>query len=157
LAAPKLRAAEGKKTGLKIVSQIPIQRTTFQATTTGGSTFTPTSTIEYKDVGVLLDLTPKVTAAGEITLEINAEFSLQGENVKVGGTDQPSFLTRNVNGILRLRDGETSLIGGLLQGRDAETISSVIGLKSIPILNQFLPARQKQKNESEILISITPH
>jgi general secretion pathway protein D len=159
LAAPKLRAAEGKKTALKIVSQIPVATATFQSTSTipGAGVFTPTTQIQYRDVGVTLELTPKITVAGEITLELTAEFSLLGQEAEVAGQKQPTFLTRNLTGILRLRDGETSLIGGLLQGRENQTFSGLLGLRNLPVLNKVFGSNTRNKDDSEILISITPH
>jgi general secretion pathway protein D len=157
IAAPRLRAAEGKKTALKIGQEVPVPVTTFQATQTGGQTFTPATSFQYRNVGVNLEMTPKVTPNGDITLEIAAEFSLLGPTSTLAGQDLPTFLTRNLNGILRLRDGQTSLIGGLIQGRDATSFRGIVGLQSIPILNKLLTSTNKSADDSEILISITPH
>jgi general secretion pathway protein D len=85
-----------------------------------------------------------------------AEFSLLGPVTTLAGSDLPTFLTRNVNGTLRFRDGETSLIGGLLQGRENASFSGILGIQSIPILNR-LGGTRKEKEDTEILISITPH
>jgi len=161
LAAPRLRAAEGKATSLRIGTEVPIPVTTFTATQAGTSTFAPATSFTYRNVGVSLDLTPKVNATGDVTLELAAEFSSIGDDRNVGTGQNPivvpTFLTRNVKGILRIRDGETSLIGGLLQGRDADNLSGVLGLQSVPVLNKVFTSRRKQKDESEVLISITPH
>ena len=159
LAAPKLRAAEGKKTSLKIGTEVPVPVTTFQATNTGGGgTFAPATSFQYRNVGVNLELTPRVTPNGDIVLEMAAEFSLPGAAVDLGGQRLPTFLTRNVNGTLRLRDGETALLGGLLQDNETETFRGIIGLESIPILNRILRGvPEKRKVHTEILFSITPH
>jgi general secretion pathway protein D len=157
LASPRLRAAEGEKTKLKIVTQVPIPTTTFQSTNTGGATFTPITTTVYKDVGVNMELTPKVGANGDISLKMLAEFSLQGQSVQINNTSFPEFLTRSVEGLLRVRDGETSLIGGLIQGREATTLAGVLGLQSIPILNKIFNHNTKDIEDTEILISLTPH
>ena len=85
-----------------------------------------------------------------------AEFSLLGPVTTLAGQDLPTFLTRNVNGTLRFRDGETSLVGGLLQGRENASFSGIIGLQSIPLLNR-LGGTRREKEDTEILISITPH
>jgi general secretion pathway protein D len=157
LAAPRLRAAEGKKTSLKIGQEVPVPVTTFQATQTGGTTFSPATSFQYRNVGVNLDITPKVSATGDISLEITAEFSLLGTPTLLSGQLLPTFLTRNVVGVLRLRDGETSLIGGLLQQSEADSFTGILGMQSIPILNKIFTSRNKQVDENEILISITPH
>jgi general secretion pathway protein D len=161
IATPRLRAAEGKKTTLKIGTEVPIPVTTFTATQAGSTTFAPATSFNYRNVGVTLELTPRVTPAGDIALELNAEFSSIGANVNVGTGQNPlnvpTFLTRSVNGVLRVRDGETSLIGGLVQGREATTLSGFLFLQDIPILNKIFPATTRQKDDTEILISLTPH
>jgi general secretion pathway protein D len=161
LASPRLRAAEGKKTSLKIGTEVPIPVTTFTATQAGSTTFAPATSFQYRNVGVNLELTPKITATGEITLEIAAEFSLLGDDRNVGTGDNPivvpTFLTRTVNGILRLRDGEPTLLGGLLQSSEAESFRGALGLQSIPVLNKIFAARTKRDDQSEVLISLTPH
>jgi general secretion pathway protein D len=159
LASPRLRAAEGKKTSLKIGTEVPVPVTTFTAAQTGGvgGTFAPATSFQYRNVGVNLELTPRVTPNGDIVLEMAAEFSLPGGNSTLAGQTLPTFLTRNVNGTLRLRDGETALLGGLLQDSEIETFSGIIGLQSIPILNRILTGTQKTKTQTEILFSITPH
>ncbi|HEY6548384.1 MAG TPA: hypothetical protein VI589_10775, partial [Vicinamibacteria bacterium] len=78
LAAPRLRAAEGKKTSLKIGREVPVPVTTFQATQTGSTTFSPATSFQYRNVGVNLDITPKVNPSGDISLELTAEFSVLG-------------------------------------------------------------------------------
>ena len=91
------------------------------------SGYLPATSFQYRNVGVNLSLTPRVAASGDITIELAAEFSLLGDDRNVGSEGNPinvpTFLTRNVTGMLRLRDGETGLIGGLLQGRDARSFS----------------------------------
>ncbi len=159
LASPRLRAAEGKKTSLKIGQEVPVPVTTFTSAQTGGGggTFAPATSFQYRNVGVNLELTPRVTPNGDIVLEMAAEFSLPGGDSALAGQTLPTFLTRNVNGTLRLRDGETALLGGLLQDNEGETFSGILGLQSIPILNRVLTGTKKKKNQTEILFSITPH
>ena len=161
LAAPKLRAAEGKATELRIGTEVPIPVTTFTATQAGTSTFAPATTFNYRNVGVNLTLTPRVNPVGDVTLEVAAEFSLLGADRNVGTGENPivvpTFATRNVKGILRLKDGETSLIGGLIQGRDVATMRGALGLSDLPIIGKIFNSTQKTKEETEILISITPH
>ena len=162
LAAPRLRAAEGKKAELKIGQEVPIPQTSYTVGLSGGTTggYLPATSFTYKNVGVNLSLTPRVAASGDITLELAAEFSLLGDDRNVGSESNPinvpTFFTRNVTGVLRLRDGETSLIGGLLQGRDARSVAGAIGVSSIPIIGKLFGDNRRQQDDSEVLISITP-
>jgi general secretion pathway protein D len=82
---------------------------------------------------------------------------LIGDDKDVGGLLIPQFLTRVVAGTINVRDGETALIGGLIQGRDVDNLSGIIGLQSIPILNRLFNSPSKTRTNSEILISLTPH
>jgi general secretion pathway protein D len=162
LAAPRLRAAEGKKAELKIGTEVPIPVTSYTVGLSGGTTqgYLPATSFQYRNVGVNLSLTPRVAASGDIALEMAAEFSLLGDNRNVGSESNPilvpTFLTRNVTGVLRLRDGETGLIGGLLLGRDARSFSGAIGINNIPVLGKLFGDNTRTVDESEVLISITP-
>jgi general secretion pathway protein D len=161
LANPRLRAAEGKRTSLRIGTEVPIPVTTFTATQAGTSTFAPATSFNYKNVGINLELTPRVNPNGDITMEMDAEFSSIGADRNVGTGNNPlnvpTFQTRKVTGTLRLHDGETTMLGGLLQGTDTETLAGLLGLQSIPILNKVLTSRKTEHSEQEIMISITPH
>lgn len=168
LSSPKVRAFEGKKATFNVGTDVPIPQFypgygggTGTPGTTGGG-FGGTTSATYKTVGVNLEIDKaKVTASDEITMEFKAEFSLIGED-KVFGTganavNYPQFLTRKVENTLRLSDGVTAVIGGLLQGRDARTLKGAMGLESIPILNRILGGQTRRDEEIEILISLTPH
>jgi general secretion pathway protein D len=162
LAAPRLRAAEGKKAELKIGTEVPIPQTSYTVGLSGGvqGGYLPATSFTYKNVGVNLSLTPRVAASGDVTLEMAAEFSLLGDDRNVGSQDNqilvPTFLTRNVTGVLRLRDGETGLIGGLVQGREASSFAGAIGMDEIPIIGKLFGARTRRNDETEVLMSITP-
>jgi len=163
LASPRLRAAEGKKAELKIGQEVPIPMTTYTvgvgSVGNTGSYF-PATSFTYRNVGVNMELTPAVSASGDIRLELKAEFSLLGADRNVGSSGNPllvpTFLTRSVVATLRLRDGETGLIGGLLQGTDASSFAGSLGMDNIPIIGKLFGDRKKNRDESEVLISITP-
>jgi general secretion pathway protein D len=163
LAAPKLRAAEGKKSELKIGTEVPIPVTSYTVgvgSSTVGGGYYPATSFQYRNVGVNLTMTPRVAASGDITLEMTAEFSLLGPDRNVGSEGNPinvpTFLTRNVNGVLRLRDGETGLIGGLIQSGETASFAGALGAGDIPILGNLFGNRRKQRDEMEVVMSITP-
>jgi general secretion pathway protein D len=159
LASPRLRAAEGKPTSLRIGDEIPIPVTSFVTpTTTPGQNFGNATSFQYRNVGINLDLTPKVNGNGDISLDFNAEFSILGAPRNVGGDlSIPSVTTRNVKGVLRLRDGETSLIGGLVSSQETMSRSGALGIEKIPLLNRIFGQNKQDANDTEVLISITPH
>ena len=162
LAAPRLRAAEGKKAELKIGTEVPVPQTSYTVGLGGGTNtgYLPATSFQYRNVGVNLTITPRVAASGDVTIELTAEFSLLGADRNVGSDanpiNVPTFLTRNVTGTMRLRDGETGLIGGLLQSNEASTFSGALGIQELPIIGKLFGNRQKKKDESEVLISLTP-
>ena len=158
LASPRLRGADGKQTTLRIGTEVPIPITQFTSTAPG-QTFAPATSIQYKNVGINMELTPRVNAVGEVTFDpVAAEFSLIGGERDVGGgLKAPEFLTRSMRGTLRIKDGETALIGGLILAEDRETLSGIIGVQSVPLLNRLFTSPNKEKGDSEILISLTPH
>jgi type II secretory pathway component GspD/PulD (secretin) len=149
LAAPRLRAAEGKKAELKIGTEVPVPQTSYTVGTGGTTGYLPATSFSYRNVGVNLTLTPRVAASGDITMELTAEFSLLGSDRNVGSADNPvnvpTFLTRNVTGTLRLRDGETGLIGGLLQGNEASTFTGVLGMNDIPIIGKLFGSGRRRR------------
>jgi general secretion pathway protein D len=163
LAAPKLRAAEGKKAELKIGTEVPIPVTSYTVGVGSGAVgggYYPATSFQYRNVGVTLALTPRVAASGDVTLEMAAEFSLLGQDRNVGSEGNPiqvpTFLTRNVTGVLRLRDGETGLLGGLIQSSETSSFSGAIGMNSIPVIGKLFGNRTKKADEQEVVISITP-
>jgi len=167
LSSPKVRAFEGKKATFNVGTDIPIPQfypgyaqQTVPGQVSGG--FGGTTSAQYKTVGVNLEIDKtKVTANDEITMEFKAEFSALGED-KVFGTgasavNYPTFLTRKLENTLRLTDGVTAVIGGLIQGREARSIKGALGIDSIPLLNKLLGSHQASDQDIEILISLTPH
>lgn len=157
LAAPRLRASEGKKTSLKIGTEIAVPTTTFTTPAAGANTYGPATSFSTRNVGVNLEMTPKISAGGEITLEVAAEFSSLGDKRDLGGGLKiDDVLTRNISGILRLRDGETTLIGGLRAQRNASSTSGLMGASEIPILNRIFGSKTKIDEDREVVISMTP-
>ncbi len=122
------------------------------------TSFGPATSFQYKQVGITLELTPKVNATGDISLELAAEFSILGTRRPVGGgLFIPSVITRNITGVLRLRDGETSLLGGLVTSQESSTREGALGIEKIPLLNRIFGKNKKTAEDREVLISITPH
>jgi general secretion pathway protein D len=161
LSAPRLRAAEGEQAELKVGTEVPVPVTTFSAATSGVSTFAPATSFQYRNVGVNLQVTPEVSGSGDITLEVVAEFSLLGDDRAVTGGGEnaqtaPTFLTRNVKNVIRLRDGETALVGGLIESSATASVSGVLGVSNIPVIGKLFGDNSKRGEEREVVISLTP-
>jgi general secretion pathway protein D len=123
IAKPQLRGAEGTKLSLKLGDQIPIISTSYTPIATGGAGVNPLSSYQYKDVGVTVDMTPTVTLEGDIRLDLTVINSTRKNDVVIAGVNIPSFGNREVTTRLRLRDGESNLLAGLLQENERKALS----------------------------------
>ena len=157
LAKPQLRGAEGDKMTLNLGQQIPVLSTVFGAAAAGGLATTPTSSYNYKDVGVNLEITPTVTYDGEIRLELTVENSALGQNIDVGGQSAPSFTSRKVTTHLRLREGESNLLAGMMGQTNIKSNSGIPGLAHIPGIRSIFTRNDINDQDSEIVMLITPH
>ena len=118
IAQPQLRGQEGAELTLNLRQEIPVPTTAFTPLAAAGAAFNPLTSFQYRPVGVILRMTPRVTYEDEIILDLEVENSTLGPPISVGGQSMPTFGTRNVETRLRLRDGESNLLAGLLrQGR----------------------------------------
>ncbi len=159
LSAPKLRASEGQPATLSIGREVPIPVTSFVSSfgQPGALPTTPVTSFQYRNVGVNIVITPKVYVDGEIELELDLETSDQLETRVIGGIELPVFGTRNVKNVVRLRDGETNLIGGLINARQGTSVSGLPGVVDVPILNRLFADNNRASDQQDVVFSITPH
>src|SRR4029078_12688835 len=110
----------------------------FGAAAPGGFASVPQSSFNYKDVGVNIEMTPRVTYEGDIILDgLSIESSALGPSISVGGQDAPSFTTRKVVTKLRLREGESTLLAGLLRDDQRKIMTGLPGLTRTPLLRSL--------------------
>ncbi|HXV64674.1 MAG TPA: hypothetical protein VEK15_28510, partial [Vicinamibacteria bacterium] len=158
LASPKLRATEGQPAELRLGQEVPIPVTSFVSQFgTGGVPQTPVTSFQYRNVGLNITITPKVFVDGEIELQLALETSSQLDTRLIGGIELPVFGLRNVNNVVRLRDGETNLIGGLISEDQRRGISGVPGVTDVPLLNKIFAFNDEETAQNDIVFSITPH
>lgn len=158
IAKPQLRGAEGTKLTLNLGDQIPVLSTVFGAQVPGGLASVPQSSFNYKDVGVNLEMTPRVTYEGEIVLDaFTVESSALGPSISVAGQDVPSFSSRKVTTKLRLREGESTLLAGLLRDEQRKILSGFPGITKTPILRSLFGSTSDEINQSDIVMLLTPH
>ena len=158
IAKPQLRGAEGTKLTLNLGDQIPVLSTVFGAQVPGGLASVPQSSFNYKDVGVNLEMTPRVTYEGEIVLDgFIVESSALGPSISVAGQDVPSFSSRKVGTRLRLREGESTLLAGLLRDEQRKILTGFPGIMRAPILRSLFGQTQDEVNQSDIVMLLTPH
>jgi general secretion pathway protein D len=157
LAKPQLRGSEGQKLTLNLGQQVPVLSTVFGAAAAGGFATIPQSSFNYRDVGVNLEMTPRVTYEGEIILELSVENSALGDAIEVAGQTVPSFTTRRVTTKLRLREGESNLLAGLIREDTRRTLTGLPGLLRLPIFKQLFAGNRDESSESDIVMLLTPH
>ena len=158
LAKPQLRGREGAALTLNLGDEIPIPRTSFLATATGGIPTQPQISYDYKTVGVNLSITPRVTYQDEIILDpIVVDKSGVGPSVDVGGIQAPTFVKRTAQVAMRLRDGESNLLAGLIKEEDREIAKSLPGINRVPILRSLFGNTVGTNEQSDIIMIVTPH
>jgi general secretion pathway protein D len=117
------------------------------------------NTLNYKDVGILLDVIPHINSDGLVILDVAPEISaLTGETVPISdNASQPIIAKRSAQTRVGIRDGQTIVIGGLMEDRKTQTIDKVPILGDIPLLGEAFKHHQDKKTKTELLIFLTPH
>ena len=156
IAKPQLRGAEGAKLTVNLGDDIPVVQTVFGAAVAGGFASIPQSSFTYRTVGIILEMTPRVTYDGDIRVELSVESSALGPNISVAGQDVPSFSSRKVTTTLRLREGESNLLAGLLRDEQRKILTGFPGLMKVPILRSLFGQSNDEINQSDIVMLLTP-
>ena len=158
LANPQLRGREGAQLTLNLGDQVPYPVTSFVPVAAGGVPTTPQISYQYRPVGVNLTITPRVTYQDEIILDpIIVDKSGLGANVDVAGQSIPSFVNRTASVSMRLRNGESNLLAGLIREEERETVRGLPGIVNIPILRSLFGNTDTSKDSSDLVMIVTPH
>ncbi len=157
IAKPQLRGAEGQELTLNLGEEIPVVSTVFGQAAAGGFASIPQSSFTYRPVGVNIAMTPRVTYEGEIILDLTVESSNLGPSISVAGQDVPSFGSRKVKTKLRLREGESNLLAGLLRDDQRKSLTGFPGTLRVPILRSLFGSTQDTINQTDIVMLLTPH
>lgn len=156
IANPQLRGQEGAELTLNLGDDIPVPSTSFTPIATGGVAVNPLTSFEYRAVGVNLIMTPRVTYDNEIILDLEVENSTLGANIVVAGQPLPTFGTRRVITRLRLQDGESNLLAGLLREEDRRSLRGFPGILHLPIIKQLFSANDTSVSSTDIIMLLTP-
>ena len=156
IAKPQLRGSEGTKLSLSLGEEVPIPSTTFTPIATGGANFNPLTSFNYRPVGVNVDIQPRVTLDGDIIMDLTVENSARSADVVVAGTSIPGFVTRKVTTRLRLRDGESNLLAGLLSETERKSMRGFPGLLHIPVISSLFASNDTQVQQTDIIMLLTP-
>jgi general secretion pathway protein D len=153
LANPQLRTTEGETAQARFGDQVPVPVTVFTPLAQGGVAQQPVTSFEYKSVGVNIDITPRVHHDGDVSLNLKLEISSLGALFQ----GNPTFRSRNVNSLLRLRDGETTILAGLIQEEERTSAVGIPGLGDMPVLGKLFSRNHKEAIETDIVMTMTPH
>jgi general secretion pathway protein D len=157
VAKPQLRGQEGEKITLNLGSEVPVATTTFGSVGGAGSiATTPVSSYNYRPIGINIEVTPRVTFDADIVLELTVESSSQDPDVNIAGQNFPSFASRKVTTRIRLRDGESTLLAGLLREDDRRNYKGFPGLIHVPVIRSLFTSNDISNTQTDIVILITP-
>ena len=156
LAKPNLRGSEGQKLSLNLGEDVPVPSTTFTPLAGGGSNVNPLTSYGYRTIGIIVEMTPRVTYDGDIILEITLENSARGQDSNIAGQNLPSFFSRKVTTKLRLRDGESNLLAGLLREDERRSLTGFPGVMRLPIVRQLFSANDNVIKQTDIVMLLTP-
>jgi len=155
LASPRIRARNKEKAKVLIGSREPVITNSVTPIATG--TPVVTGSVQYLDVGLTLEVQPTVYLDGDVGVKINLEVSSILKQITTpSGTVAYEIGTRNANTLLRLKDGETQILAGLIQDSDTKSFNSIPGLGDIPILGKLFGTSHADREKSEVVLSVTP-
>jgi general secretion pathway protein D len=151
---PHLSALDNQKATIKVGDRIPINQQTFVGGTTGTVNNAVTTTSQYIDTGVLVQVTPHINAGGLVSLEVNAEVSNPGNPANPG--DAPPISTRSVQTLLAVPSGQTMVMGGLITENKQNTSNGLPLISRVPVLGGLFGNQDLKNNRTELVLFITP-
>ncbi|MBR0285226.1 MAG: type II and III secretion system protein, partial [Selenomonadaceae bacterium] len=145
LSRPNITTLQGHEAVINIGGEVPVPKVSVTNSTT-------VTSIDYREAGIILRYTPRVNADGHITAQVHTEVS---SPVFVDDIKAYRFRKRSADTTVRLRDGETMVIGGLIGSEESRTMSKIPFLGDLPILGSFFRSVKNSKTDSEIMIFLT--
>jgi general secretion pathway protein D len=153
LANPQLRATEGTSAQARFGERVPVPVTTFAPIAAGGVQTQPITSFNYENIGVNIDITPRTHHDDEVSLAVQVEVSsISGAGF--GGL--PTFGSRSISTVIRLRDGETNMLAGLIRDDEREVMAGIPGLSDIPIIRRLFAHTRREAQETDIILTLTP-
>ncbi|MGB6845261.1 MAG: cohesin domain-containing protein, partial [Candidatus Acidiferrales bacterium] len=161
---PEVRVTDGQKATLKIGDRVPVATGSFQAGVgvgvgTGAGVVNPlvNTQFQYIDVGVQIDVTPRVHPNGDVSMKLTVEVSQITGTSSIGGINQPVISQRKIEHDIRLKEGEVSVLGGLIEHDETKNVNGIPGLGETPVFRYLFSDNSKQVEDNEVLIVLTPH
>ena len=154
LANPQLRTSEGLAAQARFGERVPVPSVTFAPIAVGGLNQQPTTAFNYENIGVNIDITPRTHHDDEVSLALKVSVSsLSGQ----GYAGLPTFGNREVTTTIRLKDGETNMLAGLIRDDERTTLSGTPGLSDLPLIGRLFASHTKEARQTDIILTLTPH
>jgi general secretion pathway protein D len=154
LQTPQIRTTDGVTASLRVGSEVPVPTTSFQSTNIGGGA---TTAYTLQQVGVQLDILSRVLPTRNVSLQVTVTVRALAGDRLVGDLLIPVFSNRIVAHTIRLAEGETNILGGIISETETTSITGIPGLKDIPFLKYIFGQEHKTKDQAEVIIMLTPH
>ena len=157
LANPQLRTSEGLAAQAKFGEDVPVPLTTFAPIATGGINQQPITSFTYRPVGVNIEITPRTHHDDEVSLTLKIELSSisgTGSGVTAG---IPTFASRQITSTIRLKDGQTNMLAGLIRDDERTVMNGLPGLSDIPLVGRLFARNRKESTQTDIILTLTPH
>ena len=154
LANPQLRTSEGIMAQARFGERIPVPNATFVPIAGGGVNQQPITSFAYEDVGVNIDITPRTHHEDEVSLTLKVVLS------SVSGTGfggLPTFANREISTTIRLKDGETNMLAGLIRDEERTLLNGIPGLSDLPLIGRLFAQNRKETRQTDIILTLTPH
>ena len=153
LANPHLRTSEGLPAQARFGDRVPIPATTFSPIATGGIQQQPITSFNYADIGVNIDITPLTHHNDDVSLQLSIEVS------NISGTGfggLPTIGNRSIETTIRLRDGETNILAGLIRDDERDSLEGIPGLSDLPVIGRLFARNTRETQETDIIVTLTP-
>jgi general secretion pathway protein D len=154
IAQPRLRGVDNEEINYLVGQKVPITTTTFTPIAAGGVSQQPIVSYQYQDVGIEVKIKPRLHRENEVSLEMEINITSIGGK---GIADIPIISTRSVKNVIRLKDGETNLLAGLLKDEERKSLKGVAGLKNLPVLGSLFSSTDRTLDQTDVILTITPH
>jgi general secretion pathway protein D len=154
LASPELRTSEGITATAKFGDRVPVPVTTFAPIAAGGINTQPITSYVYENIGVNIDITPRTHHDDEVTLGLKVSLS------SISGTGYaglPTFGNREISTTIRLKDGETNMLAGLIRDDERTVLSGIPGLSDLPLIGRLFASNHREAEQTDIILTLTPH
>jgi len=154
IANPQLRTIEGTPATARFGERVPVPVTQFAPIATGGIQQQPITSYNYENIGVNIDITPRTHHDDDVTLALKIVVqSVSG----TGFGDLPTFANREINTVIRLRDGETNMLAGLIRDDERKTVEGIPGLSDLPGVGKIFTHTKNERTQTDIILTLTPH